>query len=305
MEIVKILLFVLGTYFGVNESHIVAEKTTITINDQEKAMHVSMKNLRAFVKDNRDSILVYDEWFRILENPLPIHDSIKVVSKHFTRKNDRLDASLRIEYNNLEDLKEFGFEIKEGKLNISNLQSYHLKTDIGKLVNENKFWEFNIKEKIEFTLEPFKSLPEKNLKEISAFFKTPIPYLESTKKSNVKKTWKTFTKKLADNRTVKAFVNDTILCYVCLNSDNSPDSVFVTQDEFLKYYYNTVFTKELISVLRTKNPKYIARIEAENYYCEVLITTIEPDNNFEGLQYDFTFKKIGTEWKLTQISTIP
>ena len=65
MELIKIIFFVLGTFFGVQNSGIIAEKTNVTIDPKKRSIVVYQENLFTMIQKEEDSIKIANELYRI------------------------------------------------------------------------------------------------------------------------------------------------------------------------------------------------------------------------------------------------
>ena len=58
MEAIKLVFFVLGVFFGVETTSVVAEKTIVTIDPTSNVMEIQLKNLLAVYPKENDPTLV-------------------------------------------------------------------------------------------------------------------------------------------------------------------------------------------------------------------------------------------------------
>ncbi len=163
MEVIKIALYVLGMFFGIEDSRIASEKTTITINPITKLMVIENENLFTIIRNEEDSIAVAKELFQIMNNPSEWRSELeKYPSKkiEFTSvKEGVLNAKLTLEYNDYSNLSDYAIDVNpEGKYSIVNIPNWNLKTTDGKL--NGNYWNFDASKPFTFTLEPFLELPE-------------------------------------------------------------------------------------------------------------------------------------------------
>jgi len=128
-----------------------------------------------------------------------------------------------------------------------------------------------------------------------------------------------------DRAKFKALSGTTIKCYDCLENtveektattqmratDSTwyeriyDDIIYVPIDDFITDDFDLIFTAEFVKILKEKEPK-IGSYDIDGISkFEVLITTVEPSEEFEVMQHAFEFKKFDNEFKFVQISTIP
>lgn len=136
--------------------------------------------------------------------------------------------------------------------------------------------------------------------------------------------WQKLLKTISSNNTIKfkELSGATIKCYDCLeNTDKEriaitqlrendstwykhiyEDMIFVPIVDFITEDFDLIFTTEFVKILNTKKAIFL---ENSSVNFEVLLTTIESSEEFEGMQHVFEFKKIENQWKFIQLSTIP
>lgn len=115
----------------------------------------------------------------------------------------------------------------------------------------------------------------------------------------------------------------TIKCFDCLENTESEgvaltqmkmddenwyeriysEQIFVPIDKFMVQDYDLIFTPAFVKILENKPPSYFLTNNNENL--EVVVTTVEPSAEFEGMQHVFHFRKEEGAWKFAELSTIP
>jgi hypothetical protein len=163
MEAIKIVVFVLGLFFGVQSNTVIAEKTTVTVNPSENTIVIHQENILAIYPKGTDSISVVEEFKNIYAKKdtwNPLFDTYAEKSIVYSSpKKGVLNAKITLKYNELKDLKAFAIDINpEGKFSIINIPKWYLTTEDGKL-NDN-YWNFEANKKFSFTLAPIKDVPE-------------------------------------------------------------------------------------------------------------------------------------------------
>ncbi len=61
MELTKIIFFIIGSFFGVENSSVLAEKTTITINPEEKTIVILQEHIVSLIRNADDSLMANTE----------------------------------------------------------------------------------------------------------------------------------------------------------------------------------------------------------------------------------------------------
>ena len=165
MEQIKILFFIVGTFFGVNQSNIIAEKTTVTVNPKEKTITILQENLVSIMQIESDSLNVYKELSTIVNAEQAwsseFKDYVKKEKKFFISEDDKsLNSNLTLTYSTPSDLKVFGIDLNnDGKFSMTNFPKSNIKSSDGTL--DERYWHFNADKPFTFTEEPLSDLPEK------------------------------------------------------------------------------------------------------------------------------------------------
>ncbi|REE24356.1 hypothetical protein DFQ09_104127 [Winogradskyella pacifica] len=164
MEEIKILFFVVGTFFGVHQSNIISEKTTVTISPEEKTIIIVQENLMTFIKTESDSINIQNELSKIVHpnhSWSPQLENFPIKEKKFYKSDDKksLNLKLSLTYSTSKDLKIFGInKNNDGKLSMTNFPKSHTTSTDGTL--EEPYWNFENDKPFTFTEEPLTDLPE-------------------------------------------------------------------------------------------------------------------------------------------------
>ncbi|WP_271406821.1 hypothetical protein [Tenacibaculum soleae] len=165
MEQVKIILFVLGTFFGINNSKIGAEKTTVIIDPKKEQVEIIYENLVSFIKSETDKNLILEQWYQLNNMKGEKRSWAKELDNFsnkkitFTTEENRIEAHLILNYVNIEDLRVIGVDYNSDKnqFSIYNNSRYNINSMSGKLVEG--YWQFN-NSKFSFTIEPFLQMSE-------------------------------------------------------------------------------------------------------------------------------------------------
>jgi len=62
MEELKIMFFALGSFFGMEDGRIAAEKTTVTVNPLHREVTIIQENLFAVIQLESDAQKVLEQW---------------------------------------------------------------------------------------------------------------------------------------------------------------------------------------------------------------------------------------------------
>lgn len=145
--------------------------------------------------------------------------------------------------------------------------------------------------------------------------------------AEIEKTWHQFLEVVESGNKEKFldFAASEIRCYECL--ENTPteqrqleslsekdslwydklydDLIYIPADSFVKKDLNRFFTPSFLKILRLNETIYHHLNEDEMEIYEILVTTIEPTDEHEGMQHSFQFQKINGKWKFSEVSSIP
>ncbi|NRD22893.1 hypothetical protein HNV10_06550 [Winogradskyella litoriviva] len=164
MQEIKILFFIVGSFFGVNESQIISEKTTVTINPTEKTIFIVHENLISIVQKESDSITLTAELLKISKADAKWDSEFIGYSNtekefYLSEENETLNSKLKLTYSKIEDLVAFGIDVnKNGEFSMTNFPKYHITTTDGTL--NDRYWNFKADQPFTFTIEPLIDMPE-------------------------------------------------------------------------------------------------------------------------------------------------
>ena len=181
MEEIKILFFVVGTFFGINQSGVIAETTTVTINPEAKTITIQHENLVSFIQKESDSLQIQNELEKIVQTNQPWSSEFEDYTKkekHFYSSEDgkTLNSKLTLTYSSTSDLKAFGIDKNnDGKFSMTNFPKSHIKSTDGEL--GERYWNFESGKSFSFTEEPLTDLPE----EYKAYKKSLLPFWKALK----------------------------------------------------------------------------------------------------------------------------
>lgn len=161
MEKIKIVCFVIGSFFGIENSRIGSEKVTVTVNPIDKTIIIVQENLFSVIRSKNDSLSISKEFLKIYEdNWLSELKDYSIKSLEFySDENHLLNAKITLHYTSFKDLKTYAIDVnQQGDYSIINIPEWNLKTEDGKL--NGNYWNFNASKPFTFTLEAFKNMPE-------------------------------------------------------------------------------------------------------------------------------------------------
>lgn len=181
MEEIKILFFIIGTFFGVDQSRVIAENTTVTINPGEKTITILQENLISLIQNENDSLQVTAELSKIIKPDYPWSSEFdnysKKEKKFFSAEDSKsLNSELILTYSDTKDLKVFGISINnEGNFSMTNFPRSHIKSMDGEL--GERYWTFEADKPFSFSEAPLTEMPENYKKTI----KSLLPFWKSIK----------------------------------------------------------------------------------------------------------------------------
>jgi len=181
MEQIKILFFVLSSFFGIENGRIAADKTTITVYPESKEIEIIQEKLFTVIQSEKDSILTIKEWNKLQqEKNNSWSDELNrfpVKSLSLNPIKNTIQPHLILKYTTEEDLQILGIwhNKKKNLFSINHIPQQNINTNDGTL--DGNFWFFDGNNKFSFTIEPFQHMPEKYLK-----FKKSLEELLTEKK---------------------------------------------------------------------------------------------------------------------------
>ncbi|MDE0536717.1 hypothetical protein [Tenacibaculum sp. L6] len=162
MEVIKIVFFVLGVFFG-EDSRIGAEKTTVTVNSKEKEVIIVQEGLFALIKNEQDSVQVNSELEKIIarnwRKEIKSYPS-KSCTFHTTEEGN-LNAKIILKYPSENVLRDFALDFnKEAKeFSLINIPDWNVETEDGAL--KGNYWRFSADDSFTFIVTPFKNMPDR------------------------------------------------------------------------------------------------------------------------------------------------
>lgn len=162
MELIKLLFFAIGSFFGMENSNIAATETIVTIHPIEKTIRIEQKNIIALLLQENDSVLIRQQLVTIKNQTLPWSEDLKDYPKtklSFSEGEDHtLHCIIELHYNTPTDLRPYGISIQpEGKYSLTNIPSWDIKTEDG-VLNGN-YWNFEPNAPFTFSIASLKDIP--------------------------------------------------------------------------------------------------------------------------------------------------
>jgi len=166
MEQIKILFFVIGSFFGLEDGKIAADTTTVTINPIQKEITIVQEKLFTVIQTVQDKETVLKQW-NLLYNSQDTATPWAKELTSFTNKtityqetDGGISPKITLQYKTEEDLRALGiwYSKEKNQFSINHIPQQHLKTEDGK--QDGNYWFFNATETFSFSLQPFIELPE-------------------------------------------------------------------------------------------------------------------------------------------------
>lgn len=168
MNEIKILFFALGSFFGMDDARITADKTTVVIYPKEQEIEIIQEDLFVLIQSKRDERLVLEQWDKIYKwkekHTAWVKELDNFVVKDFKLSPVKMTTQtylvlirphLTFKYTKEKDLESMGiwFNADKNKFYLNNIPEDNIQSDYGKL--EGNYWVFNADDRISFTIEPY------------------------------------------------------------------------------------------------------------------------------------------------------
>ena len=171
---IEILLFVLGSFFGLEDARIAAEKTNVSLFPETQVIEIVHEGLFAIIQSEDDVPIVLGQWEDLLnweEREMTWADNLNVFPvKTLTFESIDTNPQLKLQfrYSDKKDLQALGIEYNAEKHQffIDHIQQMNLKTDDGFL--EGSYWVFDADNKFSYSLNPFQDMPKEMQKNIQS-----------------------------------------------------------------------------------------------------------------------------------------
>lgn len=162
METLKLVFFVVGVFFGVETTSVVAEKTIVTVDPISNVMTIQLQNLVAvYPKEGNVSVSSeFIEMYTKKENWNPLFDAyLEKDIVYSSSKKGVVNATITLKYSKPEDLKIFAIDInREGKYSFINIPQWKVETADG--VQNSYYWNFEPNKTFSFTMSPLENVPK-------------------------------------------------------------------------------------------------------------------------------------------------
>ncbi|MEP2278977.1 hypothetical protein [Maribacter sp.] len=165
MEQIKIIFFLVGSFFGIENSTIAADKTTVIIYPENQKIEIIQEKLFTIIQSKKDTATTLAQWNKIAnlrENETPWAKELE----HFTNKNlsikntgTTIETHISLNYNDPNDLRAMGiwYNTDMHHFSINEVPRNHITSETGIL--EDNYWIFNDNNTFSFTTEAFLDLP--------------------------------------------------------------------------------------------------------------------------------------------------
>ncbi|WP_282118210.1 hypothetical protein [Maribacter aquivivus] len=165
MEQIKIIFFLLASFFGIEESKIAADKNTVTVYPEDHKIEIVQEHLFTIIQTEKDTALTLAQWEQLAkwkENKLSWAKELEnFTNKDVTIENNEGTIAPRISFNYTDekDLRALGiwYNKEKNQYSINNIPRENTSSENGKL--QGNYWTFDGGSTFSFTNEAFVDLP--------------------------------------------------------------------------------------------------------------------------------------------------
>tara|TARA_R110002051_G_scaffold143507_8_gene216546 strand:- start:2751 stop:3293 length:543 start_codon:yes stop_codon:yes gene_type:complete len=165
MEQINIIFYLLASFFGIEDSKIAADKTTVTINPKTKEIVIVQEHIFTIIQTEKDTAIALAQWEKIVNwkknNTLWANELESFTSKDviITSLDGELQIHITLTYTNENDLRVMSiwYNKEKNQFSINDIPRDHTTSETGKI--EGNYWVFNGDSTFSFTTEPFVDLP--------------------------------------------------------------------------------------------------------------------------------------------------
>ncbi|GHC57295.1 hypothetical protein [Ulvibacter litoralis] len=169
MEQIKILFYVLGSFFGTENAQIASDSTTVTIYPEKQQIEIVQEGLFTMIQPSQDTAIVMKQWDDISHwkerggSWAKELDSLTNKSFNIKTVHQKIQPNITLTYSNESELRPLGIWYNEEKkeFSINYIPQQNVKTESG--VVEGNYWVFKADRPFSFSLEPFVEIPEEYL----------------------------------------------------------------------------------------------------------------------------------------------
>jgi len=163
MNEIKILFYLLGTFFNGETPPIAASKATVEINPVAQTITITQEGLYAMIFDENSGRAVRGKMKDIMENTgwrEELADYPVATCELLEGSDGTLHARIQLTYRTVSDLEAYGLtDSGEGYFYFFNFPDDQLHTDDGTL--DGNYWHFDTDKPFTFTLDPADKMPER------------------------------------------------------------------------------------------------------------------------------------------------
>jgi hypothetical protein len=165
MEVIHVIFFSLGTFFGIDNSRMIADSVVVTIDFEQQQIIVKQPQVDVLLLQESDSLLIARQLRAIYPADrstahwLPATDDYRWRTIEFSSfpERDSLSVTIELAYTEPEDLTLFGIDHQPeaGTYSIRNIPDWQIESTNGELRGD--FWYF--RDRATFTMKPVLKLP--------------------------------------------------------------------------------------------------------------------------------------------------
>ncbi|GEQ86406.1 hypothetical protein ULMS_19140 [Patiriisocius marinistellae] len=171
MEQIRVIFYVLSSFFATENGQIASEFTTVTIDPVNSKIEIVLEKLFTVLQSEDDKQLVKSEWHRLNKNNIEnlnwANDLKNFVNKTIliTETETKTQVKIELNYKSEKDLETLGIWYKESEnqFAINYLPDNNLETKEGVL--RDIYWYFKADSIFKFKMEPFLNMPTKYKKD--------------------------------------------------------------------------------------------------------------------------------------------
>lgn len=166
MEQINIIFYILTSFFGMERGAVAAETATITVDTANKTVTIVQENLFTVIQSATDKNAVISNW-QSIAYAKPQAASWAKELDNLTNKEIKIttyesgsNATLSFSYVNEDNLRVLGIwhNREDNEFSINHIPKDNLETETGIL--KGNYWIFPGVETFNFTINPFKDMPD-------------------------------------------------------------------------------------------------------------------------------------------------
>lgn len=155
---IKVILFILSSFFALDNTPFIAETAMITVDPKNKSIVIEQQNLFTIIKTENDSTQTKNALTKILNQDITLSAFKNSEHRLHLNSKGKLDAKITLHYNTDSDLEILSIQKnRAGLFSLINIPDWKISSEEGTL--NGSYWNFEIDKPFTITFKPIENFP--------------------------------------------------------------------------------------------------------------------------------------------------